>query len=85
MQAGNIVVFPQTSKAKTGIDPQRPMKSVTSDGCETYQDAEFQLKVACAFLGYDLVVERSYIKQQVRGSNFRSEWLATGKLGYKMP
>ncbi len=83
VRAGTIVSFPQTSKGKTGIDNSRPTLSITSDGCETYQDAEFQLKVACAFLGYDLVVERSYSKQQVRGSAGRSEWIAIGKLGYK--
>ena len=82
-RAGSIVVFPQTSKWKTGIDSSRSFINIHSDGCETYQDAEFQLKVACAFLEYDMVVERSYSKQQVRGSFVRSEWIAIGKLAYK--
>ena len=82
-RAGSIVVFPQTSKGKTGIDSTRPIINIHSDGCATYQDAELQLKIACAFLEYDMVVERSYSKQQVRGSFVRSEWIAIGKLGYK--
>ena len=78
-----IVVYPQTSKAKTGIDIHRPTEVVHSDGCETYQDAELQLKVACVFLGYDMVIERNYSKQQLRGSYVRSEWIASGRLCYR--
>ena len=83
-RAETIMVYPQTSKGKTGIDPNRPTLNVKSDGCDTYQDAEYQLKVACAFLGYDLVVERSYSKQQMRGSSGRVDWIAIGRLGYKI-
>ena len=83
-KAETIIVYPQISKGKTGIDPNRPTLNVKSDGCDTYQHAEYQLKVSCAFLGYDMVVERSYSKQQKRGSSGGVEWIAVGKLGYKL-
>lgn len=82
-RAEAIEVFPQTFKGKTGIDANRPTVSVASDWCGTQQTAEHQLKVACAFLGYEIIVDRSYTKQETGGSYVHSEWKAVGNLGYK--
>lgn len=83
LAASNIEVFPSTFKGKTGANLAERTLRLESDWKKSQLAAEEQLRVACSYLGFNLVVERIYEKQETEGSYVQSEWKAVGTLALK--
>jgi hypothetical protein len=81
--AKNIEFFPAAYKGSTGIDRTRQATEIESDWFENYVDADDQLAVASAFLGYDVVVDFRREKDARTVDNYISSvWQAKGTAGF---
>lgn len=81
--AENIEFFPAAYKGNTGIDRTRQTTEIESDWFENYVDADHQLAVASAFLGYNVVVDfRREKDARTVDNHILSVWQANGTAGF---
>jgi hypothetical protein len=82
--ANHVETWPRTYKGKIPRDPQASAIEISSNYCGEKNASEFQLKVAAALAGFDIIYELRFDKDtrsepgSGQGTHYFTVWAATG-------